>query len=107
MTLTRRAEKAKVKTTAELREHVGQGELQRFHPGQWFNTRAGDVVRLDDITPQSIWGTRWKQYACGKWVCYGTRSWNRDGRYYHQCGTSLEDLTRRIPKPEWLEGVAA
>ncbi|WP_375568724.1 hypothetical protein ABWH92_12205 [Ahrensia marina] len=107
MSLTAQAEKQKKIRTAELREHFGNRDPQRFEKGQWFKNRAGDVVRIDDLSPQSIWGTLWKQYACGKWVCYGTRSWGRDGRYYHQCGTSLEDLTRRIPKPSWLEGVAA
>lgn len=100
-------ERKLAKTTAELRDHFDQSDPQRFEKGQWFNNRAGDVVRINDVTSMTIWGTLWKQYACGKWVCYGSRMWNRDGRYYHQCGTSLEDLTRRIPKPSWLEGVAA
>lgn len=100
-------ERKKAKTTAELQAHFADRQEADFKAGQWYENGFGDFVRLDDVTWMSLWGTLWKRYASGRWVCYGTRSWCRDGRYYHRCGSSLEDLIRPIPKPEWAEEMEA
>jgi hypothetical protein len=92
------------RTTANLRKDA---KRKRFAPGDYYNNRAGDIIRIDDVNTFSIWGTLWKRYNSGKWVCYGTRTWRPDGRYFDASFDSLEDLTTRTRKPAWLEGVAA
>lgn len=101
-------ERQKAKTTADLREHLQDRDPQRFAKGLYFKTRGGDVVRVNDVTWMSVYGTLWRELNTG-WVCYGSRSWAISGRAYDACPAvpSLDDLTRRIPKPSWLEGVAA
>lgn len=107
MSLYHHANEQLKRTTEQLRQDLDR-DPQRFKPGLYFNTRGGDIVRINDTTWLSVHGTLWKEIQ-GKWVCYGNRSWEITGRAYDACPAvpSLNDLTRNIAKPAWLEGIAA
>lgn len=106
--LTVHLKRQKAKTTAELHDHLHERDPQRFKPGLYFNTRGGDIVRVNDTTWMSVYGTLWREIG-GKWSCFGSRAWAISGRSYDACPAipSLDDLTRIIAKPTWLEGIAA
>lgn len=101
-------ERQQARTTAELREHLEERDPQRFVKGRYFKTRGGDVVRVNDVTWMSVYGTLWRELKTG-WVCYGNRSWSVSGRTYDATPAvpNLDDLTVRIPQPRWLAERAA